>query len=98
MKHRKLLRHLLRLFCGVVAAYLLIYTILSLNGNYQVVLSDLRHVEYGWVPCGFYSQKQNHPTWLNVMLFRMYLPLFQFDEKYVHKNPPPPVWFPDVKK
>jgi hypothetical protein len=100
MKHRKILRHLLGFLCGIVAAYFLVYTVLSLNGSYQVVSADLNHAEYGWVPCGFYPPKHQKPNFINTSLFWIYLPIFEWDEEYIHKNPPPPLCFtqPEIKK
>jgi hypothetical protein len=100
MKLRRVLRRLLISFCAIVAAYFLIYAVLSLNGSYQVVYSDLRHADYGWVPYGFYPPKHQQPNWVNTALFRIYLPIFELDETYIHKNPPPSIYFttPEIKK
>jgi hypothetical protein len=57
MKHRKFLRRIAVIFCGIIAAYFLIYTVLSLGGSYQPMLTDLNHAEYGWVPLGFFPGK-----------------------------------------
>jgi hypothetical protein len=94
MKRNKNLRRLLGLCFVVVTSYFLVYAILSFNGSYQVLLADLDHEEYGWIPLGFYPPEHQQPNWVNSALFRIYLPLFQLDQIYIHKNPPPPTYFP----
>jgi hypothetical protein len=93
MKHRKTIRRLLQLFCGIVTAYFLIYAVLSLNGSYQVVESDLNHADYGWIPYGFYPPKHQQANWVNTTLFRVYLPFWKLDEMHIHKNPPSSIYF-----
>jgi hypothetical protein len=97
MKHRKFLRRATAIFCGIIAAYFMTYAALSLAGSYDVVLSDLNHAEFGWVPCGFYPQKHKQPNCINKSLVRVYLSLWFFDQKYIHKNPPPTVYFSEKK-
>ena len=86
MKLRKVLRRLLIFICGIVAAYFLIYAVLSLNGSYQVIAADLNHAAYGWVPYGFYPPKHQQPNWVNTALFRIYLQILELDETYTHKK------------
>jgi hypothetical protein len=83
----------LKIVCGILICYVLIYLILSSSGSYQVVDSDLNHASFGWIPCGFYPPKHQNPNWLNKILFLTFLPLWDLDEKFIHKNPPPTIYF-----
>jgi hypothetical protein len=93
VKYDKKLRLLPAWICGIVVAYFFIYAVLSLSGSYQVVLADLNHADYGWVPFGFYASGHKQNNWVNDTVFYVYRPLWVWDEKYIHKTPPPSVYF-----
>ena len=87
-------------FARVLIVYVLVYTILSSGGQYQVCGAGIGEIYfYSWAPLGFYrtvhlipnseSGKVKHFSrtggWNGTMLY-MFLPLWFIDTLYIHKN------------
>jgi hypothetical protein len=57
---KKSARKFALVFCGFAIAYVLTYSVLSLNGRYEPIAFDLQGVMWSsWAPAGFYDP--NHP-------------------------------------
>ena|ERR1043165_4870639 len=84
---------------SIVMLYVLVYTVLSANGQYQPEIVGVSDVKtYGWAPLGFYDA--NHPWknsvaaqkskatvyggWNRFMVIIFY-PLFYLDHTWLHK-------------
>ena len=94
------MRKLLKFFAGFVIIYIVIYAVLSLNGRYQPISTNLRGIEqYAWAPIGFYDP--DHPWsgsiaarrspenkaggWNHVMMYA-FAPLWVVDIHFIHEN------------
>jgi hypothetical protein len=94
-KFKKIFSSLLKIFCGFLISYVLIYAILSTAGRYEK--EPVGHVgsDFGilwWAPLGFYnSNRVSQCTnvwsagWNKPMVYTFY-PLFKLDLAYIHKN------------
>jgi hypothetical protein len=89
-----------KIFGGLVAAYVLIYAVLTLNGSYQPAAYDLNGVMWReWAPSGFYDSTHPWPNsfaaehskdkmtggW-NKLMMCIFLPLWAADTKFIHKD------------
>jgi hypothetical protein len=82
-------RKLALLLSGLLAAYFVTYSILSLGGHYEPSAVGTFGVErYWWAPIGFYNAKHqasNNLGWNKVMCYT-FLPLWCFDNSYLHND------------
>lgn len=75
-----------KILCGLVFVYVLIYTVLSLNGGYAFTLADIGRLEgFSWAPAGLYSEPttKNEKTWF-YRIFYFFYPLLRIDGAYFH--------------
>jgi hypothetical protein len=104
MKSRKTLRRFLKCFCWFIAAYILIYVVLSAFGSYQpFTVGTFGVKQYLWAPRGFYDADHPWPGsavaelskdkktggWSSFMCWTFF-PLWTIDASCIHKNPPNP--------
>jgi hypothetical protein len=97
---RKFFRRLVVFIGALVATYILIYLVLSFNGQYQPSAVGSTGVkEYAWSPLGYYDA--NHPWegsiaalhsktnvyggWNNGFLWNLFYPLYRIDTTFFHK-------------
>lgn len=84
----KWLRWMAKIFCGLVIIYISIYTINSINGRYEIMMSDIGRIEgFGWVPSGVHfsdRETQREMNW-DLSMYYLYYPLWRVD--YAHFHP-----------
>jgi len=76
-----------KILCGLLIVYILVYAVLSLNGQYAFTLSDLGRIEgFSWAPAGLYLKypvTESEAKWDYYMICLFY-PVWRVDETYFH--------------
>jgi hypothetical protein len=81
-------------FAALLAAYVVVYLVLTANGRYCPGAVGLQGpISYQWAPLGFRTDgpeqsgrgSEQYGRW-NVFMFKLFLPLYYIDTRVFHKT------------